>query len=130
MSIEFEVSDLIPAHPDEIYNAWLDPEIHSEMTGGKAEVSSKEGDSFTAWDGYIQGKNTELRFPNRILQSWRTVEFDGDDEDSRLEILFEAAGSGTKILIRHSNLPDHGMQYKQGWFDSYFIPMKAYFSGK
>ena len=58
MAIKFEVTDLIPAAPDTIYNAWLDSKEHSGMTGGQANVSSKVGDTFDAWDGYIQGKNS------------------------------------------------------------------------
>lgn len=127
MKIQFEVSDQIPGAPENIYSAWLDSKKHAAMTGGQANVSSKAGDPFDAWDGYIQGKNLVLEYPRRILQSWRTTEFAEDEQDSLLEILFDTAGDGTKITIRHSNLPEHGMQYKQGWIDAYFIPLKTYF---
>ncbi len=127
MSIEFEISDVIPASPDVIFNAWLSSDEHSRMTGGQAKVSAKIGETFEAWNGYIQGENLELDSPKRILQSWRTSEFEMSENDSLLEILLEAEGNGTRITIRHSNLPDHGIQYQQGWIDSYFIPMKEYF---
>lgn len=127
MGVEFEVSDVVQAPPSEIYDAWLDSEAHSKMTGGYAKVSSKIGDSFEAWDGYIQGVNIELEPPKRILQHWRTSEFEASEADSLLEILLEPVGKGTKITILHSNLPANGMQYQQGWIDAYFIPMKAYF---
>jgi uncharacterized protein YndB with AHSA1/START domain len=130
MSIKFEVSDVIPASPDTIYNAWLNSEEHSRMTGGKANVSANLGATFEAWDGYIQGENLELESPKRILQHWRTSEFETTEKDSLLEILFDTGGDGTRVTIRHSNLPDHGMQYRQGWMDAYFIPMKEYFGGK
>ena len=32
--IEFTVSDIIPASPDEVYRAWLSSEGHTGMTGG------------------------------------------------------------------------------------------------
>ena len=130
MSIKFEVSDVIPASPEVIYSAWLSSEEHSRMTGSHAEVSSKAGGSFEAWDGYIQGVNLELEFPRRILQHWRTSEFEKADMDSLLEILLEPDGDETGVTIRHSELPEHGMQYQQGWRDSYFIPMKEYFGEK
>jgi uncharacterized protein YndB with AHSA1/START domain len=130
MGIEFEVSAIVPASPEQVFNAWLDTQEHSEMTGGEAEASSVVGESFRAWDGYIQGQNLELEPPKRILQSWRTAEFAEGDPDSALEITFEAAGDETRITIRHSGLPEHGMQYKQGWVDSYFTPMQAYFAGR
>jgi activator of HSP90 ATPase len=130
MKVEFEVSDIIPATPVQIYTAWLDSNKHSEMTGSPARVSSVVGGKFSAWDGYIHGKNLELEPSNRILQLWRTSEFVDSDEDSLLEILFESVEFGTSIMIRHSQLPEHGMQYQQGWRDSYFSPMKTYFETK
>jgi hypothetical protein len=35
--------------------------------------------------------------------------------------------TGTRLTLKHTNLPDHGMQYKDGWVEHYFEPMKAYF---
>ncbi len=127
MSIEFEVSEIIPASQDVIYAAWLNSKEHTNMTGSPARVSDRIGEAFEAWDGYIQGKNLELDSPTRILQQWRTAEFKDTDKDSLLEILLESEADGTKITIRHSRLPAHGMQYQQGWIDAYFSPMKEYF---
>ncbi len=130
MSIEFEVSSFIPATPEEIYHAWLDSTGHSNMTNTHSEVSDRVGERFEAGDGYIQGVNMVLEPPSRILQSWRTIEFEESDEDSRLEILMEAQENGTLITIRHSKLPNNGMQYRQGWIDYYFTPMIEYFRKK
>ena len=130
MGMQFEVSAVIPATPEAVYNAWLNSEEHTQMTGGSAQVSAVVGETFEAWDGYIQGKNLELDPPKRVLQSWRTSEFEDSEEDSLLEILFTPEGKETRVTIRHSNLPKHGMQYKQGWVDSYFTPMKDYFGDK
>ena len=127
MSVEFDVSELIPATPEDIYDAWLSTDRHSSMTGSPAKVSNSVGGGFAAWDGYIQGKNLELIPTSRIVQEWRTTEFEDSDEDSLLEIVLESQEEGTLVTIRHSKLPDHGMQYKQGWIDAYFVPMKAYF---
>jgi uncharacterized protein YndB with AHSA1/START domain len=81
MAIEFEVSDVLPVSPKVVYSAWLNSEEHSQMTGSPASVSSIVGERFEAWDGYIQGKNLELEAPKRILQSWRTTEFEETDND-------------------------------------------------
>ncbi len=97
------------------------------MTGGKAKVSKKVGDSFTTWDGYISGTNLILDRKKRIVQNWRTSEFDENEASSQLEVLFKKVKNGTEITIIHSNLPDHGAQYQQGWVDNYFTPMKEYF---
>ena len=127
MSVEFRISDLISAQPEELYQAWLDSGEHSRMTGGKAEISDQIGGKFSAWDGYIMGENLELNPPLRILQKWRTTDFDGEEPDSLVEITFITEGKQTRITIRHTELPPHGMKYQQGWIDAYFNPMKAYF---
>jgi activator of HSP90 ATPase len=97
------------------------------MTGGAASITAEVGDEFDAWDGYIHGKNLELEPGRHIFQSWRTVEFDESDPDSRLEISLQAEGLGTRLILKHTNLPSHGDQYQQGWVDNYFEPMKSYF---
>lgn len=127
MSISFEVSHSFSAPPERLYNAWLSSEEHSQMTGSPAEVSAEIGGRFEAWNGYISGKNLELEPGERIVQSWRTVDFSPAEEDSALEILFEEANGGTKVTLRHSKLPAHGMQYEEGWKESYFEPMRQYF---
>ena len=127
MPVEFEVMGVIPASPRDVYQAWLDTDQHSQMTGSPARVSDQVGGEFEAWDGYIQGMNLKLEPHHRIIQSWRTTEFETIDTDSLLEINFKAHQEGTQVTIRHSKLPSHGMQYQQGWIDAYFVPMKSYF---
>lgn len=130
MARDFEVSVVLPASPQEIYDAWLDSKAHAAMTGAKAKVSNKVGGVFEAWEGYIRGRNLELEPGRRILQAWRTVEFADDEADSLIEITLAPTKGGTKLTLKHSKLPAHGAQYEQGWVDSYFEPMKAYFANK
>ena len=130
MNIEFTVSEVFPAPAKKIYDAWLNSEGHSRMTGGSARVSAGAGEEFEAWDGYIRGRNLILEPGKRIVQSWRTSEFSAEEEDSRIEVAFSEVPGGTKLVLRHTNLPPHGKQYRQGWIDNYFTPMKKYFRGK
>ena len=87
MTIEFTVSSIIPASPEAIYNAWLDSDGHTKMTGSPAHATAKVGDSFDAWDGYISGKNLKLESNKRIVQSWRGASYKDSDEDSQIEVL-------------------------------------------
>ena len=128
MPIRFEISDIIPASPPAIYHAWLNSQGHAGMTGSPAQASPEVGGAFSAWDGYIHGKNLELDPPRRILQAWRTAEFAESDSNSQLEVLLVPVEGGTRVTLRHSNLPAHGEQYGEGWVENYFTPMKAYFS--
>jgi activator of HSP90 ATPase len=125
----FTLSANIPATPEQIYEAWLSSEGHSQMTGSPAEVQGRSGGSFKAWDGYIWGKILELESYHRIVQAWRTSEFPEESPDSRVEILFEGSNGETKITLIHTDIPEgQGESYKQGWEDFYFTPMRAYFS--
>jgi activator of HSP90 ATPase len=58
-----------------------------------------------------------------IRQSWRTQQF----ADSELEITLEPEGTGTRLILKHTNLTGDGTHYKTGWVEHYFEPMKAYF---
>ena len=128
MAFEFTVSDVIPASPEQVYAAWLSGKSHAAMTGGgPATGSTKVGGRFTAWDGYIAGKNLKLEPGRRIVQSWRTTEFKDGDADSEIDVQLEPAGKGTKITLSHSNVPEGHNGYKTGWQSCYFDPMKVYF---
>ena len=127
MKETFELREIFPVEPLEIYHAWLDSELHGSMTGGEAECSTKIGGSFSAWGGYIKGKNIKLVENQEIVQSWRTSEFTATDEDSILFITLNKISEGTEVVLSHSNIPVGQTQYKQGWVDHYFTPMKAYF---
>ncbi len=125
---EFELTVTLPATPEEVFDAWLSSEGHGAMTGGKANIEARVGGEFTAWDGYLWGVTLELERPHRIVQSWRTSEFPEESPDSRLEILLEKVKGGTKLLLRHSNIPPAQVEsYCKGWDESYFQPMKKYF---
>ena len=76
MTYDFRLSRDLPATPQAVYDAWLDSAAHSAMTGSKAKIGNSVGERYTAWDGYIAGKTLELAPGRRIVQSWRTTEFD------------------------------------------------------
>ncbi len=128
--MEFKLKTTIKATAKQIYKAWLSTQGHTKMTGGAAFVSDKVGDSFTAWDGYITGNNLVLEPYIRIVQSWRTSQFEEDEEDSQIEISLKEMDGETELTLTHSNVPESGEHYIKGWDEHYFKPMKAYFKYK
>ena len=126
--MEFKLTATFNATAKKIYDAWLDGNKHTAMTGGEANTSRQIGDEFDAWNGYIQGTNLELTPNKKIVQSWRTSEFEEHEEDSKIEITLEEIEGKTELTLTHSNLGETGEQYKKGWQEHYFEPMKAYFS--
>lgn len=127
MASEFTLTAAIPASPRQIYDAWLSTKGHAAMTGARARISPRVGGAFTAWDGYISGKNLKLKHGKQLVQAWRTTEFASSDPDSQIEVLFEKAPGGTKLTLSHTNIPAGQPDYRAGWRECYFEPMKKYF---
>jgi activator of HSP90 ATPase len=125
----FSVSAHINAAPDVLYRAWLSSEEHAKFTGSEADIDPGIGGPFTAWDGYIRGTTLEKEDGKRILQSWRTTEFPEGSPDSLVEVLFEEIEDGTEITINHSRIPaGQEDDYKTGWEEFYFQPMRECYS--
>jgi len=108
MACDFELTALLSATPQQVYDAWLSSEGHTAMTGGKATIDPVVGGGFVAWDGYITGTTLELDPLGRVVQTWRTSNFT-DDEDSTIEVLLEPVGNETQITVRHSSVPSEHM---------------------
>ena len=123
------LSRILPATPARIFAAWMDAAEHAAMTGSPATIESAEvGGRFTAWDGYIDGSFVALEPGVRIVSSWRSDDFPADALDSLLEIGLEEAPGGTRVTLRHGDLPEgQGPALLEGWDEFYFAPMERYF---
>lgn len=125
--MEFTLKTTLNATAKQVYKSWLSTQGHSKMTGGPAFISDKVGDPFTVWDGYIKGNNIELEPYHKIIQSWRSTNFEDHEDDSQIEIQLNESDGKTELILTHSNVPESGEHYKKGWEEHYFTPMKAYF---
>ncbi len=111
-----------------VYKALLSSKEHSAFTGSKASCSDKVGSTFTAWDGYISGKNIELTKGKQIVQEWKTTEWPEGYPPSILKISLRKKEDGTELTMVQSKVPASQVkQYDEGWHESYWIPMKEYF---
>jgi len=123
-----KVSVTLPVKAEKLYKAWLSSKEHTRFTGAGAKASTRLNAKHSSWDGYIRGKNLELKPGKKIVQSWRTSEFADDAPDSILEITFEEKAGQTKMSLYHHHLQKgDAKKYTKGWKDFYFTPMKGYF---
>ncbi len=122
---------IIPASPEEVYDAFIDPKKHSAFTRAKATGEPLVGAEITAWDGYITGKNLELEKGKRIVQEWSTSEWPEGYPPSKLTLTFCKVKGGTELTMVHSMVPaEQAEEYRQGWIDNYWDLMKEYFKNK
>ena len=131
MSNGFRIKTTLPAEPKAVYKAWLSGRRHSAMTGAAATASGKRGGRFTAWDGYIWGRNLELKPHWCIVQSWRTTKFSEGDPDSVSNCAFTPRAKGRKSCSSTPRSPSgQASGYRSGWVKHYFEPMRRYFTAK
>ena len=117
----------IKAPPENVYGAYMDSKKHAAFTGSAAKMSSAIGGKFTAWDGYIVGKNLSLKEGKKIVQEWTTTEWPEGYPPSLLEITLTKAKGGTVLKMVHSKVPaSQKDDYAQGWRDYYWAPLKAF----
>jgi activator of HSP90 ATPase len=121
--------EFIEAKPVDIYDAFLNEQKHTEFTGARATCDRRVGGKFTAWDGYISGKNMKLENGKRIIQEWKTTEWPSGYPPSVIEFTFKPRAGGTVISMTQTNVPaTQANDYRQGWVDHYWTPLKKYFS--
>ena len=119
---------VIPASPKEVYEAYVDPKKHSQFTGSKATGKAVVGGKYTAWDGYIFGKNLELEDGKRVVQEWTTTDWPKGYGPSRLELCFNEVPEGTELVMVHSDVPEEQAdETAKGWIEWYWNPLKKYF---
>ena len=112
--------------PHEVYEALMDSKQHSAFTGSKASLNRKVGGEYMAYDGYITGKNIELIPDQRIVQSWRAVDWE-EGVYSTITFVFTAIPQGTRLDFTHADLPEGTEEeFTQGWIDNYWEPMKKF----
>ncbi|MFS8131416.1 MAG: SRPBCC family protein [Candidatus Dojkabacteria bacterium] len=120
----------IKASPHQLYNAFMDAEVHSKFTGASAVIDPKVGGEFKVWDGSLHGKTLELQDDKKIVQEWRS------DEDnwpegvfSTLTLEFNNKFDGTtEIVLTQTGVPEAvAKDVEQGWEDYYWKPLKEYF---
>jgi activator of HSP90 ATPase len=124
-------SVVLPAAPQELYEAYLDPKQHSAIIGAPVKISEKPGSPFSAYGGQLSGATLSVVPGSLIVQSWRSSNFNEDDPDSTLILSFSAKGTKGQIDLIHLDVPKQDYEgVKGGWNMYYWAPWKKYLSRK
>lgn len=110
------------------YTCLMDARKHSSFTGDEARIEDAEGKAFTAFGGYINGKNLSLERGRKIVQSWRANEPEWPlDYFSEVVFEFRDIEGGCELKLQHKGVP--GMlveQMEKGWTEFYWEPLRIY----
>jgi activator of HSP90 ATPase len=112
---------IIPANPDDVYNALTNKTMLEIWTGEPAIMEEVAGTEFSLWDGSITGKNLEFEKGKKIVQQWY---FEGQDEESVVTIKTHPHKQGTSVELVHTNIPDDAYEnIAEGWENEYFAAL-------
>lgn len=112
----------------DLYNCIMNARIHSSFTGDETIIEDKEGTLFSAFGGYITGKNIVLERGKKIIQTWRAEEEDWPaDHFSEVTFLFTPVEGGCQLDFHHTTIPEHVFdRIEKGWHEYYWEPLKIY----
>jgi len=98
------------------------------MKAGAAPVaiSREAGGAFSAFGGYITGRQVELVANERIVQVWRVGSWDPGSYSIARFVLVDS-GSETKIKFDHTGFPTGQAEHlAEGWRTNYWEPLAKF----
>ncbi len=116
-----EVSLHVAADPDVVFPWFTDPERYVLWMGRSARLDAVPGGEYQVQmaDGVAAlGEFLEVDPPHRLVFTWGwTAGPDVPPGSTRVEVSLTAEGGGTRVLLRHHDLPDLPMRehHRQGW---------------
>ncbi|MFP4448522.1 MAG: SRPBCC domain-containing protein [Bacteroidales bacterium] len=123
---DFSNTYKIKGTPEEVFTALTNPFTIELWTGYPAQMDENEGAEFSLWDGDIEGKNLEIKKNKKIVQEWY---FGDQEEQSIVTMELYKSGSGTRVKLIHTNIPDIAYEnMKTGWNEYYFGNLQRFFN--
>ena len=122
-AIELRFERTIPASPDEVFDAWLNPEISGNpWNAAEKFILDFKVDGLFYWTlkgTSHYGRFTEVERPGRIRHTWMSPSTLG--EESTVTVTFKKHGEDTLMTLVHADLPDHEVAraHERGW--DYFL---------
>jgi uncharacterized protein YndB with AHSA1/START domain len=123
---ELTLTRTIPASPEEVFDAWLDPSVPCNPWNGSERIDwePKEGglwyfmrkmDVEKPLERAHFGRFAKLQRGERIELDWMSYNTRGIE--SHVTVTLKAKGDETVFLLKHSNIPDDelGRAHEKGW---------------
>lgn len=110
----------------ELFDLLVSSKKHSAFTGDEAKATSRKGGKFSAYGGYIWGKNLEVIPGKKLVQEWCCSDFPAGH---KTEAVFEftETKSGTTLNFTQKNVPaENYKSIASGWKEFYWEPMEQY----
>ena len=112
----------VTATPNQLYTMWITPAYHGAVTESLVSIIPKENGDIRLWDGAVTGNFIELVENQRIVQTWRTIDFSHLEEPSILLLEFQKHLEICRVRIEHSEIPFLLYQQFEYAWEEFYIP--------
>jgi uncharacterized protein YndB with AHSA1/START domain len=124
---------LVAALPQQVFELLTSGSLFSAATGQPAEITDREGDSFSIFGGRVQGRQIELVPGQRVVQAWRFGTAHPSPWEpgvySTVRFAIEPAGEGTRLVIDHAGIPAEWIEHiSLGYPTFYQDPIARFFA--
>ena len=112
----------VTATPNQVYTMWTSPVYHGAVTESLVSIVPKKNGDIRLWNGVVTGNFIELVEDQRIVQTWRTIDFSHLEASSILLLEFQKQLQSCRIRIEHSEIPFLLYeQFEYAW-EEFYIP--------
>lgn len=131
---ELTIERLLPAPPDRVFDAWVNPETLVKWWGPEGFTTPEhtldvrpDGRWRTVMrapdgvDHIVSGVYRTIDRPERLVFSWAWEDKAGKrGHESEVEITFTLAGAGTHLVLVHRQIADQDScdRHRAGWISS------------
>lgn len=121
---DFNYEITINADREEVFAALTTPFQIELWSGYPAVMDAEVGTEFSLWDGDICGINLSITPNKKIVQEWY---FGDESEKSIVEIQLKMDLNKTRVLLKHTNIPDDAYEeICEGWREYYLGSMQDF----
>lgn len=114
----------------EVYKTLTDSALLSRVTGMTAQLETREGSTFSAWDNRCNGYMLHLKENTRIVQAWRHVDFP-EGMYSIVTIDLETTETGSRVSFNHTGVPEDASGWlTETWKKDFWVPISEHLSDK
>lgn len=95
-----------PAPPERLYEMYLDPWAHAEITGQSVTIAATPGAPFSAFGRILTGSMLHVEPKRLIVQRWRSGNWPASASYSVLVLSFVPNAAGGRIELVHVGVPE------------------------